>query len=272
MKPLILITNDDGVFSPGLKAVAEAVVDLGDLLISAPRFQQTAMSRSTTYSPNGGIIEEVTLDILGKPQLAYGVHGSPVLSVIHGIFELAPRQPDLCISGINYGDNVGVTMAASGTIGAALEASTLGIPALAVSREAELHLHRSEDYAELDWQIPAYFTRKIAEKILKEGFPTGVDVLNLNIPDGATEATEIRDTIQSRQAYFYYTRPDKRDFSQGFVLSEINSINPATLEPNSDIQAFVFDRVVSLTPLTNNLTAPIKLQKWITHHDHQEAD
>lgn len=263
MKPLILITNDDGVFSPGLQAAAEAVADFADVLIAAPRYQQTAMSRALPHTPTSGIIESVTLQILGQPHPAYGIHASPSLAVIHGVLELAPRLPDLCISGINYGDNVGATMPASGTVGAAMEASLMGIPALATSREADVAIHRAEEYAVMDWHMPAYFTRQIARQILQNGMPPEVAVWNLNVPEGVTEDTEIRHTVQSRQKFFYYIPPAvPRDFSQPFHLKAVNQLVPETLELNSDIRAFVFDKVVSLTPLSNNLTARVELTKW----------
>jgi len=263
MKPLILITNDDGVFSPGLQAAAQAAAPLGELLIVAPRYQQTGMSRALPYDPQGGIIESVSLQINGQPHPAYGVHTSPALTVIHALLELAPRRPDLCISGINYGDNIGAILSASGTLGAAFEASGNGIPALAVSRDAALHTHYADAYAVLDWEIPTFFTRRIAERILQNGMPVGADVLNLNIPQSADQHTEIRATRQSRQPFYYYTKPDPRDFAQPFRLSAKPSADPATLEPDSDIQAYFFDRVVSLTPLKNNLTADANLSQWI---------
>lgn len=263
MKPLILITNDDGVFSPGLKAAAEAAAPLGDLLIAAPRHQQTGMSRALPYNPQGGIIESVMLDINGNQHPAYGIHTSPALTVVHALMELAPRRPDLCISGINYGDNIGAILSASGTLGAAFEASSNGIPALAVSRDAALHTHYADSYAELAWDMPTHFTRRVAERILQQGMPPGAEVLNLNIPQDATPTTEIRITRQSRHPFYYYVKPAARDFSKPFHLSAVQKADPATLEPDSDIQAFYFDRVVSLTPLRSNLTADVNLINWL---------
>lgn len=135
MKPLILITNDDGVYSPGLIA-AEAVQYLGDLLIVAPRFQQTSMGRSFPKSDDVGVIEKMRVMVNGAEIDAYGVHGSPAHAVSHGILELAYKKPDLCISGINYGENLGLSLTCSGTIGAALEADSYEIPSIAVSRQA----------------------------------------------------------------------------------------------------------------------------------------
>src|SRR5260370_6223336 len=107
MRPLILITNDDGIHSPGLHAAAEAALQRGDLLIAAPRYQQTAMSRSMPNGEDTGVIETLSLDLGGVAHRAYAIHGSPAQAVLHAILELAPEKPTLCISGINYGENLG---------------------------------------------------------------------------------------------------------------------------------------------------------------------
>jgi 5'-nucleotidase len=216
--PLILITNDDGVFSPGLQAAAEAVADLGDLLIAAPRHQQTGMSRSLPGGEQVGIIEETTLEIRGESHSAYGIHVSPALAVVYALLELAPRLPDVCISGINYGENIGRTISASGTVGAALEASLFGVPGLAISREVPHFLHRTQNYGALDWTAAQYVTRLVVERVLAHGLPPQVEALNVNIPDGATHKTEIRPTVQSRQAHVYYVKPGQRSQARPFNL------------------------------------------------------
>lgn len=262
MRPLILMTNDDGIYSPGLHAAAEAVAPLGELLIVAPRHQQTAMSRSLPSGPEYGVIEEVQLEILGQPQAAYAVYGSPALAVVHAVMELAPRQPALCVSGINYGENIGMTISVSGTVGAALEASVFGIPALAVSTETDMSMHLSATYGEVDWSVARHLTGVIARDMLEKPPAPGVSVVNVNVPRTATIETEVRATRQSQQAYYYYTRPEKRPFDAGFRIKVTNTVDPTKVEPDSDIQAFAVDRVVSVTPLTANMTAPVDLAGW----------
>jgi 5'-nucleotidase len=200
VRPLILITNDDGLRSPGIRAVAEAVAHLGDLLLVAPHEQQTTMSRAMPRGAEVGVIETIDLGLgeIGCP--VYSVVGSPAQAVSHAILELAPRCPDLCISGINYGENLGSGISRSGTIGAALEANSYGIPGLAISLGASLDAHHSAEYRALDWRTAMHFTRLFAEKILTEGLPGSVALLNVNIPPGATPETEVRLTRQSRQA------------------------------------------------------------------------
>jgi 5'-nucleotidase len=256
---LILVTNDDGVLSPGLRAAAESVAGLGDLLIVAPRSQQTGMSRALPGGEKVGIIEESTVLVHGQPHPAYGIHASPALAVVYAILELAPRKPDLCISGINYGENIGMTISASGTVGAALEAGVFRIPALAISQEAPLHLHRAPEYGDLDWEAACYVTRLMATRVLQRGLPHGVDMLNINVPDRATPQTEIRATIQSQQAHVYFSTPGPRDFTRGFALPLIKTVNELTLEPDSDITALLYDHVVSVSPLTGRLAAPVAL-------------
>jgi 5'-nucleotidase len=264
MKPLILITNDDGIFSPGLQAAAEAVADLGDLLIVAPRHQQTSMSRALPSGASIGIIEEVTLEISDRSHIAYALSGSPALAVINAVFELAPTKPALCISGINYGENVGLTTGISGTIGAALEASVCGIPAIAISREADLHLHRASDYATLDWRTAKHFTRHFAEKVLEHGLPLEISVLNINIPANAAPSSEVRATIQSQQAHYYFVHFPERDRTKPFRPNIELILDRERLEPDSDIQGFLFDHVVTVTPLTNDLTANVDRKQWFS--------
>src|SRR5919197_1301994 len=103
-KPLILLTNDDGIASPGLLALIHAVRALGELLVVAPRHQQSATSRSYWQRP--GITEIRTLNLDGQELNAYSVDATPAQTVRHGLLRFAPRKPDLIISGINYGENV----------------------------------------------------------------------------------------------------------------------------------------------------------------------
>src|SRR5215467_7022964 len=141
-RPLILFTNDDGIASPGLWAVVDAFYDVGDVLVVAPREQQSGMGRSLPVTSEGRIIEQERL-IRGEPNKVYAVDGTPAQAVQHGVIELADRLPSLVVSGINYGENCGNGVTISGTVGAALEAASLGIPAIAVSQQTAFDLHKS---------------------------------------------------------------------------------------------------------------------------------
>jgi len=257
MKPLFLITNDDGVFSPGLQAAAEAVQPFGDLLIVAPISQQTGMGRAFPRNDTVGIIETVEIVINGIATKAYGVHGSPAQAVAYGVLELAKRKPDFCISGINYGENLGLSVTCSGTLGAAFEADSHGIPSIALSRQADLRIQHAENFQSLEWDGCKAVTRKIVEKVLNEGFPKEASILNINLPTGVCETTIIRQTRQSRQNYSSFTKPGPRDFTQGYVLSSQMDVDIAKTEKDSDIYAIYFDKVISLTPLTWNMSVHI---------------
>ena len=150
MRPLILVTNDDGLHSPGLRAAADAVTDLGDLLIVAPATQQTSMSRAFVTGDDIGAITRHDLHVAGRNVAGYSVVGSPVVAVTHALLELADRTPDLCISGINYGENVGGALGVSGTVSAALEAEAHGVPGIAASVQVDVASWRTFD--DLDWR------------------------------------------------------------------------------------------------------------------------
>jgi 5'-nucleotidase len=253
-----LLTNDDGIHSPGLIAAAEAVCDLGDLLIVAPATQQTGMGRGTPPIVNGAItLERLTVQCQEFP--AYSLTGSPAQTVIYAVLVLASRQPDLVISGINYGENPGTAVTASGTVGAALQAAEFGIPALAVSLETDkqYHYHHGDD---VDWHVAGQTTRKMAQAVLRAQLPFDVDVLKVDVPASATLETPWRITRQARQSYFRLFRPAgaQADAQSGWVHLDYDIIiDWDRLDPDSDIAAFVRDRVITVTPLSHDLTSRV---------------
>jgi 5'/3'-nucleotidase len=253
MRPLILITNDDGIMSPGLMAIVEAVRDLGDLLVCAPRFQQTNMGRSFTDDALSGRVEIIASDHCRYRMVA--VHGSPAQSVSHAILELATRPPSICISGINYGENLGTSIFHSGTIGAALEAHTYGVPGLAVSIEASLESHTTTNYPSLEFGTAQRLTRRLVRQVLEYGLQGDIALLNVNVPAEATDETEVRVTSQSNQHYYVFERPGRRDFAMPLKLKTVIVVDEDTLEIDSDIRAFAVDRVISITPMSANVTA-----------------
>lgn len=262
MKPLILITNDDGIRSPGLIAAAEAVADIGDILIAAPHTQQTGMGRAFPRMEDTGMIEEEAVEIRGWPVRAYGVHGSPAFAVAHGILELSGRRPDLCISGINYGENMGAVLTCSGTLGAAFEAVSHGVPAIAVSLEADLDIQRSNEFRAADFGPSMELLRIWTARVLEEGMPKHVDILNINVPAAPRHPGEYRITAQSRQNYFEFIRPGKRDLHRPFSLRSRLHVDEETLEKDSDIYAVYVDKTASVTPV--NIVMSIDMALWDT--------
>lgn len=253
--PLILVTNDDGIDSPGLVGVVRAVHDLGEILVVAPKEQQTGASRSLPSTGDGVIIEEdVRLD--GVRLAAYSIRGSPAQTVQYGVIELASRRPALVVAGINYGENVGSGVTVSGTVGAALEAAAIGLPALAVSVEAskEYHYNPSED---IDLRAAIHFTRLFARLLLTVSLPPDVDVLKVEVPCDATEETPWRLTRVSRQRYYHPTGSSRTHLSDERPLDYEVQIDPGTLEPDSDVAALMQQRVVSASPLSLDLTSRV---------------
>jgi 5'-nucleotidase len=254
MRPLILITNDDGINSPGLTAVAEAVYDLGDILVIAPNKQQTSMGRAFPRTEDQGIIDEVSLSFGNKSVTAYSVHGSPAYAVAHGVLEIADRKPDLCISGINYGENLGLNLTCSGTLGAVFEADSHGIPGIAVSKQVEVKYQHSSNFAQLSWDVEKLVVRMWAEKILREGMPMNTSILNINVPEGLADARKYKITTQSRQNNFEFIKPGKRNLKLRYELKSVLKVDEAKLEADSDIYAVYKEHVVSVTPLTWNMS------------------
>src|SRR5512146_711541 len=155
-KVQILLTNDDGIRSPGLWALAASLAPLGYVTVAAPEQQSSGMGRSLP-STSTGIIRKETLMVNGQEWTVHAVSGSPAQAVLHGALEIMPQRPSLVVSGINYGENVGLGVTISGTVGAAMEAASMGIPALAVSLEAPREYHFSYS-REIDFSTAAHFT------------------------------------------------------------------------------------------------------------------
>ena len=259
-KPLILVTNDDGIDSPGLLAAAQAVHGLGEILVVAPKQQQTGAGRST-FSINNLPVQEEQITIGEQQVPAFSVGGTPAQAVLYALLEAASRKPRLTISGINYGENLGTGVTGSGTVGAALEAAVFGIPSLAVSLETSKEYHYSLSH-DIDFAAAAFFTRIFAQCLLAAKLPRDVDFLKIDVPQDATAQTPWRLTKVSRQRYFH---PLRNSISSPLRSSTIDyevRVDLDTLEPDSDIFALTEDRVVSVSPLTIDLSSRVDLSQF----------
>jgi len=264
-QPLILITNDDGINSPGLRAAAKALEAMGELLIVAPAQQQSGMGRSMPPVYEGRICRQ-TIQLNDHAMEGYCVDGSPAQVVQHGIVEIAPRRPDLIVSGINYGENIGSGITISGTVGAAMEGADFGIPALAVSlKTAPEHFLNPSDA--VDMSMAAHFLQLFAGRTLNAGLPRGADLLKIDVPQSATTQTPWRWTRVSRQRYFYPVKPHRRRPTDPGPLGFEIRVDLDTLEPDSDIRAVIVDGVVSVAPLTLDMTAKVEAG-WLNSQRH----
>jgi 5'-nucleotidase len=252
--PLLVLVNDDGIRSPGLRALARALWGLGELLIVAPRDQQTSMGRAFV---GGGVAEPVDFRVEGKRVRAFAIAASPALAVRYAVLICAERRPALVVSGINYGENDGSGITISGTVGAALEAASMDLPALAVSLVVPVEYHYSHS-DKIDFTVAAHFARTFAQRILERGMPRGADVVNVNVPQHARKTTAWRWTRVSR--YNYY-RSIITPTPQGKVLETYEWCLEPPPEPDSDVRAVMVDHVVSVSPLTLDLTARVSARE-----------
>ena len=255
--PLILITNDDGIASKGLRAAAEVLAPLGELLIVAPHQQQSGAGRSMPPTSEGRIYRQ-TLSINGRGLTGYGIEGTPAQVVQHGLFELAERKVDLVVSGINYGENLGEGVTVSGTVGATLESASFRIPSIAISLQTtpEHYLSLSN---EVDFNTAAHFLRLFAARTLAQGLPPRTQLLKIDVPARATPDTAWRWTRLSQTRYFLPVKPQRRRPDDPGAMGYATLDNFERVELDSDVYAVRIDHVVSVTPLTLDMTAPVDL-------------
>ncbi|MCZ7548071.1 MAG: 5'/3'-nucleotidase SurE [Anaerolineales bacterium] len=256
-KPQILLTNDDGIQSPGLWAAAEALSALGYVTVAAPREQSSGMGRSLP-STSSGVITPESLVVHGQTWTVYAVSGSPAQAVLHAILEIMPQRPDLVVSGINYGENIGTGVTVSGTVGAALEAAALGVRSLAVSLETQQQYHLSYS-REIDFARAAQFTAKFARFLLDNSLPEDVNLLKVEVPSDATAETPWEMTRLTRQRYYDPLKPERDSWD---VPAPVGYREALRLEKEPDgTDAFVVrkKRRVSVTPLSLDLTSRVDL-------------
>lgn len=250
LKNLIIVTNDDGYKSPGLIAAVSALRGLGEIIVVAPKTQQSSAGRAFYWRAHSARRSRVRVGDQVFP--AWPVDASPAVAMRYGLQIVAKRTPSLVVSGINYGENLGNGLTISGTVGAALEAASEGLPALAVSLETAPEFHTSHSTA-VDFGTAAHFTRLFAKRLLKGGLPPEMQLLNINVPGRASQRTPWRVTRASRQAYFHSL------VNRGRFVGYDVKVDLDTLEADSDIYACFVDHVVSVTPLTFDLTSRIEL-------------
>ena len=262
-RPLILLTNDDGIRSPALWAAAEALSEIGFVTVAAPREQSSGAGRSMPVNSDGKLLEE-HVNVRGKNWKVYAVGGSPAQAVQHGILELMPRQPDLVVAGINYGENLTTGVTVSGTVGAALEGASFGVPALAVSLEvpAEFYLSHSDT---IDFRVAKYFTAYFARVLIGMKPMTDVDVLKVDIPSNASETTEWRMTRLSRQKYYIPVVSTRARLEDPANIQFEIKLDRDKIELDSDVYALRIDRKVSVTPISLDTTSRVDFAELENH-------
>jgi 5'-nucleotidase len=259
-EPQILLTNDDGIQSPGLWAAAEALDELGFVTVAAPREQSSGTGRSFPSYYDGQITPE-KLVVNGKEWTVHAVNGTPAMAVLYGIFSLIKSKPDLIVSGINYGLNVGSGVTISGTVGAALEGAAAGIPSLAISLETEKKYHESYS-REINFQTAGYFTKFFSSRLLAKEMPPDVQVLKVEVPADATPDTPWQTTRLSTKRFYQPTGPGEIGSSGinqgiGYDIAPDYDQSP----PGTDSYSVINQRTVAVTPLSLDLTSRVDLEE-----------
>ena len=227
-KPNILLTNDDGYGAEGLRALQEALEDFATISVVAPYAEQSGTAQSLTLRR--------PIVVHPKGDRHWAVEGTPADAVIVALHRLLPERPDLVISGINHGANMGENVYYSGTVGAAREAALHHIPAVALSLAAKKSEQRFAKAARL--------ARSIAEIVLKEGLPDQV-LLNVNVPEPWSGAVKF--TRQSKKITRNQLTEGKDPKGRSYYWIFEQKIDK-DIEPDTDYHA-VFAGDASVTPL-----------------------
>ncbi|HOW98528.1 MAG TPA: 5'/3'-nucleotidase SurE [Kiritimatiellia bacterium] len=246
----ILLSNDDGVYAPGLAALREAVKDLGDVRVVAPSGEQSAVGHAITLS------DPIKTKKIFRNGSFFGhaVGGTPADCVKLAACALLDHRPDLVISGINLGPNAGISVIYSGTVSAATEGTILGIPSMAISIAT---------FKDPVWETAAHVARHLAALILKNGLPPRT-LLNVNVPNlplARIRGFAVTHMGESRFVETFDRRTDPRGNEYFWMDGELEQYGEMA---GSDLQA-LNDGFVSLTPiwfdLTNRDALPV-LKRW----------
>jgi len=245
---LIMVTNDDGVTSPGITALADAVSELGNVMIIGPEAEQSAAGMSLTF----GRPLRVTKVHVGR-RVCYAVSGSPADSTLIGVHHILPRKPDAVVSGINKGENLTIQdIFASGTVAAALSAALLGIPAIAFSMEMPPGRNVIHGKKDRSFSVPAKFAAQILKDVLERGLPRGADMLNVNFPWGTTTKTKVRvTTLEVRK---WRDSVLEREDPRGRPYYWLWGSRMPNFRKASDAYAVHKEGAISITPLSFDFT------------------
>jgi len=234
--PLILVSNDDGIHSAGIVALAEAVCDLGDVVVVAPDRERSAVSHSLTLH------RPLRVEELGPAR--YAVDGTPTDCVNLAVNGILRRRPTLVVSGINKGANLGDDVTYSGTVSAAMEGTLLGIPSIAISLIGR---------ADFRFDVAASFACRLTRWVLERGLPPDT-LLNVNVPE-PVDGQPIRGFALTRMGRRRYgdaivEKMDPRGKKYYWIGGEELQFEDAE---GTDFHA-VNQRLISVTPIHLDLT------------------
>lgn len=242
----VLLTNDDGIYSKGIEALYLALCEEHQVTVVAPETEQSAVGHAITW------LDPLRIAPVHRNGsfFGYALNGTPADCVKIAVTELLDPRPEVVVSGINLGANVGVNVIYSGTVSAATEAAVLGIPSVAVSIES---------FKPTDFSAATEFIVKLLRVLVREGLPEGVS-LNVNVPNlPASEIRGVRITHQGRKKHL--ERYDRRIDPRGHVYYWLcNSTFTHDTDPSADSLALE-DKCISVTPIQYDLTRYDMLDK-----------
>lgn len=250
LRPLILVTNDDGITAPGIRTLISVMNTIGDVVVVAPDSPQSAMGHAITINSTLHL-EKVTID---GNQPEYSCSGTPADCVKLAVNEILERRPDICVSGINHGSNSSINVIYSGTMSAALEAGIEGIPAIGFSLL---------DYNwNANFEHCKSFIKTITQQVLEHGLPDGV-VLNVNLPN--LEEKAIKGIKICRQARANWQEEfDKRTNPMGRDYYWLTG-KFVNMDNGEDTDEWALEHgYVSVVPVQFDLTAHHALQNLNT--------
>lgn len=238
-RPLILVTNDDGIEADGLWHLARSMRDAGDVLVVAPAFNQSGMSGAFTLHRD--LESERALSRIDGVD-AFQISGTPTDAVVLGLRRHAPRRVAMIVSGVNPGPNLGREVLHSGTVMAALQGYLRGLPSVAVSLAS---------FAEDHWEQAARIGAAVAGRLL---LSRQVRFLNVNVPDlPADQLRGVQITSLADETITRMIDIGGGDGGGGPVRRRLQPRDDIELDPGTDIHA-VLNGAVSVTPLQNDLT------------------
>ena len=235
----ILLTNDDGIYAPGIFALYESIKSLGEVNVIAPATEMSAVGHAITLT------DPLRVEKVNRRGefFGYAVSGTPADCVKIAVWALLDEKPDIVISGINLGNNTGISIIYSGTVSAATEGTILKIPSIAISLAA---------YKKPDFTYAAKFAKKLVPVVLERGLPVGT-LLNVNVPDVPEEEIEgVMTTRQGKAEYqeFFDKRTDPWGRSYYWMAGEKVKMK----QDESVDDSAIFNNMISVTPIQFDLT------------------
>ena len=241
--PTILVINDDGVNSIGLSALAKKLEKLGEVIVVTPRDEKSGIGKAISIGQ-----VNITETNFGDGIRAYAITGTPADSFLIAVNKILKRMPDLLVSGINIGPNLGIDdLLTSGTIGAAFEAAIHKVPAIAVSyclSEITAKMPEKTKVSVKNLEPAATLAYKAAKHVLERGMPPEVDIISINVPEKA-DSTNVKLTSLCYDGYGDIHTSSK----DGYIIKSWTLRHYPDGDPGTDLHAIKTDKCVSVTPI-----------------------